>query len=127
MMSKKIKISHLGFVQIEVFSTGYLYIFPGITFPEKILESNITPTSCIFFFFFLVYTFNICFSIIPGLESDEEIRRVPEIGGESAGTSASGRETGSVAGPDRVQASGEGQRKRGRSPADKESKRLKRY
>jgi transcription factor HY5 len=79
------------------------------------------------FFFFLVYTFNICFSIIPGLESDEEIRRVPEIGGESAGTSASGRETGSVAGPDRVQASGEGQRKRGRSPADKESKRLKRY
>ncbi|KAE8056392.1 hypothetical protein FH972_013170 [Carpinus fangiana] len=61
-----------------------------------------------------------------GLESDEEIRRVPEIGGESAGTSASGRETGSVAGPDRVQASGEGQRKRGRSPADKESKRLKR-
>ncbi|KAB1204595.1 Transcription factor HY5 [Morella rubra] len=61
-----------------------------------------------------------------GLESDEEIRRVPEIGGESAGTSASGRGTGSVAGPDRVRVSGEGQRKRGRSPADKESKRLKR-
>lgn len=61
-----------------------------------------------------------------GMESDEEIRRVPEIGGESAGTSASGRDTGSVAGPDRVQVSREGQRKRGRSPADKESKRLKR-
>ncbi|KAG6649578.1 hypothetical protein I3843_07G216500 [Carya illinoinensis] len=61
-----------------------------------------------------------------GLESDEEIRRVPEIGGESAGTSASGRDTGSVAGPDRAQVSGEGQRKRGRSPADKESRRLKR-
>lgn len=53
-------------------------------------------------------------------------RRHPEIGGESAGTSASGRDTGSVAGPDRVQVSREGQRKRGRSPADKESKRLKR-
>ncbi|KAJ7958759.1 Transcription factor HY5 [Quillaja saponaria] len=61
-----------------------------------------------------------------GLESDEEIRRVPEIGGESAGTSASRRNTGSVAGPDRVQGTGEGQKKRGRSPADKESKRLKR-
>ncbi|PON76960.1 Basic-leucine zipper transcription factor [Trema orientale] len=60
------------------------------------------------------------------MESDEEIRRVPEIGGESAGTSASGRDTGSVAGPDRAQVTGEGQRKRGRSPADKESKRLKR-
>ncbi|KAF5456714.1 hypothetical protein F2P56_026161 [Juglans regia] len=61
-----------------------------------------------------------------GLESDEEIRRVPEIGGESAGTSASGRDTGSVAGPDRAQVNGEGRRKRGRSPADKESRRLKR-
>ncbi|KAF4371403.1 hypothetical protein CsatB_007533 [Cannabis sativa] len=60
------------------------------------------------------------------MESDEEIRRVPEIGGESAGTSASGRDTGSVAGSDRVQVTGEGQRKRGRNPADKESKRLKR-
>lgn len=64
--------------------------------------------------------------VVLGMESDEEIRRVPEIGVESAGTSASGRETGSVAGPARVQVSGEGQRKRGRSPADKESKRLKR-
>ncbi|XP_041022765.1 transcription factor HY5-like [Juglans microcarpa x Juglans regia] len=61
-----------------------------------------------------------------GLESDEEIRRVPEIGGESAGTSASRRDSGSGAGPDRLQVAGEGQRKRGRSPADKESKRLKR-
>ncbi|KAK7304937.1 hypothetical protein VNO77_42831 [Canavalia gladiata] len=62
----------------------------------------------------------------PGPESDEEIRRVPEIGGESAGTSASRRETGSTAGPERAQGTGEGQKKRGRSPADKESKRLKR-
>ncbi|XP_061340951.1 cellulose synthase A catalytic subunit 1 [UDP-forming]-like [Gastrolobium bilobum] len=62
----------------------------------------------------------------PVLESDEEIRRVPEIGGESAGTSASRPNTGSTAGPDRVKGTGEGQRKRGRSPADKESKRLKR-
>ncbi|KAI4337334.1 hypothetical protein L6164_015765 [Bauhinia variegata] len=61
-----------------------------------------------------------------GPESDEEIRRVPEIGGESAGTSAPRRDTGSVAGPERVQGAEEGPRKRGRSPADKESKRLKR-
>lgn len=60
------------------------------------------------------------------MESDEEIRRVPEIGGESAGASVSGRENSSLAGPDRVQAAGESQRKRGRTPADKESKRLKR-
>ncbi|KEH33342.1 BZIP transcription factor [Medicago truncatula] len=62
----------------------------------------------------------------PGLESDEEIRRVPDMGGESAGTSASRKGTGSTAGPERVQGAGEGQKKRGRSPADKESKRLKR-
>ncbi|XP_044480756.1 transcription factor HY5-like isoform X1 [Mangifera indica] len=60
-----------------------------------------------------------------GMESDEEIRRVPEIGGEPVGTSASGRDSGSVAGAG-VQPSGESQRKRGRSPADKENKRLKR-
>lgn len=64
---------------------------------------------------------------IQGLESDEEIRRVPEIGGESAGTSASRPDTGSVAGPERTQGTGDGSRKRGRSSADKESKRLKRY
>nr|WDQ28098.1 elongated hypocotyl 5 [Vaccinium corymbosum] len=60
-----------------------------------------------------------------GMESDDEIRRVPEIGGETAGT-ASGREASSAAGPNRVQGSSEGTRKRGRSPADKEHKRLKR-
>nr|AFK49023.1 unknown [Lotus japonicus] len=62
----------------------------------------------------------------PGLESDEEIRRVPEFGGESAATSASRPDTGSNPGPERVQGAGEGQKKRGRSSADKESKRLKR-
>ncbi|XVF47891.1 hypothetical protein PTKIN_Ptkin03bG0146600 [Pterospermum kingtungense] len=62
-----------------------------------------------------------------GMESDEEIRRVPEIGGEVTAAPASGREAASVVGRDRVQPSGEGgQRKRGRSPADKENKRLKR-
>lgn len=61
-----------------------------------------------------------------GMESDEEIRKVPEIGGEPTGTSASGREVVSMGGPDRVQQLEEGQRKRGRSPADKENKRLKR-
>ncbi|XP_030440254.1 transcription factor HY5 [Syzygium oleosum] len=61
-----------------------------------------------------------------GMESDEEIRRVPEMGGEPAGTSAAGRESGSAAGPDRAQPAGQSQRKRGRSPADKENKRLKR-
>ncbi|XP_020080943.1 transcription factor HY5-like [Ananas comosus] len=59
-----------------------------------------------------------------GVESDEEIRRVPEFG---AGASTSGREAGSAAGPDRTQSSAQtGQRRRGRSPADKEHKRLKR-
>lgn len=63
-----------------------------------------------------------------GLESDEEIRRVPVFGAEPAGPSTSGRETGSGAGPDRAKSSAPaGQRKRGRSPADKEHKRLKRY
>ncbi|KAL8151065.1 hypothetical protein V2J09_020873 [Rumex salicifolius] len=62
-----------------------------------------------------------------GMESDDEIRRVPEMSGEQAGASASGRYTNSAAGPDGAhQASGESQKKRGRSPADKESKRLKR-
>ncbi|KAK1370178.1 Transcription factor HY5 [Heracleum sosnowskyi] len=59
-----------------------------------------------------------------GVESDEEIRRVPEFG--EAGVSASGREGSSQGGPDRVQGAGEGSRKRGKSPADKENKRLKR-
>ncbi|GMI88631.1 ELONGATED HYPOCOTYL 5, REVERSAL OF THE DET PHENOTYPE 5 [Hibiscus trionum] len=62
-----------------------------------------------------------------GMESDEEIRRVPEIGGEASAAPAAGQETGSVSRAGRSQASGEGgQRKRGRSPADKENKRLKR-
>ncbi|URE48726.1 NADH pyrophosphatase zinc ribbon domain [Musa troglodytarum] len=62
-----------------------------------------------------------------GMESDEEIRRVPEFGSEPAGASASGREAGSTAGPDRAQSAAQGgQRRRGRSPADKEHKRLKR-
>ncbi|KAF6154228.1 hypothetical protein GIB67_001124 [Kingdonia uniflora] len=57
-----------------------------------------------------------------GMESDDEIRRVPEIGSEP-GPSTSGRD----AGLDMVQASADAvQRKRGRSPADKENKRLKR-
>ncbi|KAF9612525.1 hypothetical protein IFM89_000447 [Coptis chinensis] len=61
-----------------------------------------------------------------GMESDEEIRRVPEMGVEGVGpSSTSGRGEG---GSDRVLATTEGthQRKRGRSPADKENKRLKR-
>ncbi|KAM7257092.1 hypothetical protein ACFE04_012833 [Oxalis oulophora] len=63
-----------------------------------------------------------------GMESDEEIRRVPEIGaGELAGTSASGREGNSVGGGlAQPSSGGESRRKRGRSPADKEHKRLKR-
>lgn len=60
------------------------------------------------------------------MESDEEIRRVPEIGAEAVGTLSTGREAGSSVGQDRAQPSGESQRKRGRSPADKENKRLKR-
>lgn len=59
----------------------------------------------------------------PGPESDEEIRRVPEMGSESAGTSASRPD----AGGEGVQGTVETQRKRGRNPADKETKRLKRY
>ena len=49
------------------------------------------------------------------------------IGVETAGPSASRPESGSGAATDRVQGSGEGHRNRGRNPADKESKRLKRY
>ncbi|XP_023735281.1 transcription factor HY5 [Lactuca sativa] len=62
-----------------------------------------------------------------GMESDDEIRRVPDMGGEAAGASRSGRETGSNQNnPDRVQHSAEGTKKRGKTPADRESKRLKR-
>ncbi|RYR34493.1 hypothetical protein Ahy_A10g049421 isoform D [Arachis hypogaea] len=66
------------------------------------------------------------FSHDPGLESDEEVRRVPEIGGESAGPSASRPGAGPTGGQERGQGTGDGQRKRGRSLADKENKRLKR-
>ncbi|EYU20275.1 hypothetical protein ABFS82_01G005500 [Erythranthe guttata] len=61
-----------------------------------------------------------------GMESDDEIRRVPEMGGEAAGPTVSGsRNGGSAAGP--VQPSGGASRRRsGRSPAEKENKRLKR-
>lgn len=59
-----------------------------------------------------------------GMESDDEIRRVPEMVGEAVGPTASGRDGGSGAG--QVQPSGSGSRRRVRSPADKENKRLKR-
>ncbi|KAL1552286.1 Transcription factor hy5 [Salvia divinorum] len=55
-----------------------------------------------------------------GMESDDEIRRVPEMGGATD----SGHGGGSVAGA--VKPSAGGSRRRGRSPADKENKRLKR-
>ncbi|CAA7403158.1 unnamed protein product [Spirodela intermedia] len=65
-----------------------------------------------------------------GIESDDEIRRVPDFGGElPAGTSISGREVSSAATTQRRQAASSEaglQRKRGRDPADKEHKRLKR-
>ncbi|XP_042497086.1 transcription factor HY5 [Macadamia integrifolia] len=70
--------------------------------------------------------------LIEGMESDDEIRRVPEIGSEGAGPSTSGRDISSVGrgggSQDKAQASAAemAQRKRGRSPADKENKRLKR-
>ncbi|PKA64692.1 Transcription factor HY5 [Apostasia shenzhenica] len=59
-----------------------------------------------------------------GMESDDDIRRVPDFGtgaGEISGPSASGG-----GGPPSASAAQLGQRKRGRSPADKEHKRLKR-
>ncbi|XP_031114433.1 transcription factor HY5-like [Ipomoea triloba] len=60
-----------------------------------------------------------------GMESDDEIRRVPEMGGEGgAAPAASSRDGVSAAGT--AQPSGAAQKKRGRSPADKENKRLKR-
>ncbi|KVH90293.1 Basic-leucine zipper domain-containing protein [Cynara cardunculus var. scolymus] len=49
----------------------------------------------------------------------KEGRRVPDMGGEAAGASG-----GSVAHPDRVQGTTEGTRRKGKSPADKENKRL---
>ncbi|CAI0415028.1 unnamed protein product [Linum tenue] len=62
-----------------------------------------------------------------GMESDEEIRRVPELGAEPAGASGSGRSAAVMSGQERAhQGPGEVSRKRGRSPAEKENKRLKR-
>ncbi|RWW52873.1 hypothetical protein BHE74_00040691 [Ensete ventricosum] len=57
-----------------------------------------------------------------GMESDDEIRRVPDFGFQPAGPSTSGREAASADGPDQAQP---GQRRRGRSVADKEHKQLK--
>ncbi|KFK25396.1 hypothetical protein AALP_AA8G109000 [Arabis alpina] len=55
-----------------------------------------------------------------GVESDEEIRRVPEFAGkETSGSAATGQERTQIT-------VGESQRKRGRSTAEKETKRLKR-
>ncbi|RWW73594.1 hypothetical protein BHE74_00018525 [Ensete ventricosum] len=63
-----------------------------------------------------------------GMESDEEISRVPDFGFEAAGPSTSGREATSMAGPDRALSAAQPvQRRRGRSPADKEHTRLKRF
>ncbi|XP_078175323.1 transcription factor HY5-like [Carex rostrata] len=64
---------------------------------------------------------------VKGGESDEEIRRVPELGSELVGPSSSGAEVGSADRPVRAQSSATAtQCRRGRSPADKEHKRLKR-
>lgn len=68
---------------------------------------------------------------IAGMESDEEIRRVPELGLELPGAvSTSGREAAGTgaAGAERAQSSTAQatSRRRVRSPADKEHKRLKR-
>ncbi|KAG2612666.1 transcription factor HY5-like [Panicum virgatum] len=65
-----------------------------------------------------------------GMESDEEIGRVPEVGLELAGPSTSGRETAAGAGAgtssEAQAASAAAARRRVRSPADKEHRRLKR-
>ncbi|KAL6602948.1 hypothetical protein ACP70R_043309 [Stipagrostis hirtigluma subsp. patula] len=75
---------------------------------------------------------------VAGMESDEEIRRVPEFGMDPAGgPSTSGRETAAAGATGAVTTSSErGQsssaaqaasaKRRGRSPADKEHRRLKR-
>ncbi|PWZ23564.1 Transcription factor HY5 [Zea mays] len=65
------------------------------------------------------------------MESDDEIRRVPELGLELPGASTSGREAGpGAAGADRALAQSStaqaSARRRVRSHADKEHKRLKR-
>ena len=65
------------------------------------------------------------------MESDEEIRRVPEVGLELAGPSTSGREATAAAvataGTSSASQAASAARRRGRSPADKEHRRLKRW
>ena len=69
-------------------------------------------------------------AVFVGMESDEEIGRVPEVGLELGGPSTSGRETaaaGAAAGTSsEAQAASAAARRRVRSPADKEHRRLKR-
>ncbi|XP_066376659.1 transcription factor HY5-like [Miscanthus floridulus] len=64
------------------------------------------------------------------MESDEEIRRVPEVGLELAGPSTSGREATAAAvataWTSSASQAASAARRRGRSPADKEHRRLKR-
>jgi hypothetical protein len=61
------------------------------------------------------------------MESDEEIRRVPEFGAaEQAGPSTSEKETAAAAGTSSTQQQAATARRSGRSPADKEHRRLKR-
>ncbi|KAJ4959406.1 hypothetical protein NE237_026517 [Protea cynaroides] len=67
--------------------------------------------------------------VLEGMESDDEIRRVPEIGSEGADPYTSGRAVSSVGergGGLQASTAEMVQRKRGRNPADKENKRLKR-
>ncbi|RWV89627.1 hypothetical protein GW17_00048222 [Ensete ventricosum] len=71
----------------------------------------------------MIYTQVYSMYMVAGMESDEDVRRVPEFGLELAGPSSSERGPGSAVGPDQARV---GQRRRGRSPADKEHKRLKR-
>jgi len=69
-------------------------------------------------------------AVFVGMESDEEIGRVPDVGLELAGPSTSGRETAAGAGAgtssEAQAASAAAARRRVRSPADKEHRRLKR-
>ncbi|KAG6485698.1 hypothetical protein ZIOFF_054262 [Zingiber officinale] len=79
------------------------------------------------YIFFFVWGMGFLFGSDIGMESDEEIRRVPDFGFDLAGPSTSGREAALAAGPERAQSTAQsGRKRRGRSPADKEHKRLKR-
>uniref|UniRef100_A0A7N0T9M0 Transcription factor HY5 n=1 Tax=Kalanchoe fedtschenkoi TaxID=63787 RepID=A0A7N0T9M0_KALFE len=61
-----------------------------------------------------------------GSDDENETMRVPDFGSEAAGPSNSGRGAGSGGGQEPAQPAAEGQRKRGKSQAEKEHKRLKR-